>query len=88
MNCIKDSIFPKTEAPSKQNKNGILDFERWLSCEVFRPNNEDFNLHKSEGVNSLYHFIKKHPEKKLPAIVQSLRIPIKTLERWIKKIKV
>ncbi len=41
----------------------------------------------SEGVNILYTYIKKNPGKRIPHFEKVLKIPAKTLERWIKKLK-
>ncbi|MCG2700707.1 putative DNA binding domain-containing protein [Candidatus Parcubacteria bacterium] len=41
----------------------------------------------SEGVNILFEFIKNNPAKRIPYFEEQLKIPMKTLERWLKKLK-
>ena len=41
----------------------------------------------SEGVKRLLEFIKKNPGKRIPFFKRELRIPAKTLERWLKQLK-
>jgi len=41
----------------------------------------------SEGVKKLFEFIKKNPGKRIPFFERELRIPGKTLERWLKQLK-
>jgi len=45
---------------------------------------EGINGGINEGINSLIQFISDHPGKRLPEIEKYLKIPVKTLERWIK----
>jgi len=42
---------------------------------------------KSEGVNSVIGYIKQNPGKRAPYIAKAISIPLKTLERWLKKLK-
>jgi len=48
---------------------------------------EGVNEGVTEGVKSIMEYIKKHPGRRAPHIAEALNIPLKTLERWIKKIK-
>ena len=41
----------------------------------------------NEGINVLYNYIKKNPNKRVSQIEKDLEIPQKTLERWIKSLK-
>jgi len=41
----------------------------------------------SEGVNSLYRCIQQNPGLRLPEYSTMLNIPLKTLERWVKKLR-
>ena len=41
----------------------------------------------SEGVKQLLAYIRKNPGKRTSQISQELKVPIKTLERWIKKLR-
>ena len=41
----------------------------------------------NEGINSLYKYIQKFPNKRVIQIEKDLDIPSKTLERWIKELK-
>lgn len=41
----------------------------------------------NEGINTLYEFIKKNPSKRVSQIEKELKIPSKTLERWIRVLK-
>jgi len=41
----------------------------------------------SEGVNSVIGYIKQNPGKRAPYIAKAISIPLKTLERWLKKLK-
>jgi len=41
----------------------------------------------SEGINSLYIFLKNNPSKRVSQLKKELGVPAKTLERWIKKLK-
>jgi ATP-dependent DNA helicase RecG len=40
-----------------------------------------------EGVNSLLVYIRKNPGQRIIHISKALKVPQKTLERWIKKLK-
>ncbi len=48
---------------------------------------EGVNEGVSEGVNSLLVYIRKNPGQRIIHISQALKVPQKTLERWIKKLK-
>ena len=41
----------------------------------------------NEGINSLYNYIKSNPSQRVSQIKNSLDVPAKTLERWIKQLK-
>jgi ATP-dependent DNA helicase RecG len=41
----------------------------------------------SEGVNTLFDYIKNNPGKRTPQFEEALGVPIKTVERWLKKLK-
>ncbi len=41
----------------------------------------------SEGVNRLMVYIRQHPGLRTPAISKGLRVPAKTIERWVKQLK-
>jgi len=41
----------------------------------------------SEGVNSIIEYIKQNPGKRAPYIAGASGVPLKTLERWLKKLK-
>ena len=41
----------------------------------------------SEGVNSIIEYIKQNPGKRAPYIAKASGVPLKTLERWLKKLK-
>ena len=49
--------------------------------------NEGINKGLNEGIKNLYAFIEKNPHLRVSQISQSLNIPAKTLERWIKQLK-
>ncbi|MBU1666998.1 putative DNA binding domain-containing protein [bacterium] len=42
----------------------------------------------NEGIDSLYDFIKKHPNQKANIISEKLGIPLRTIQRWLKELKV
>ena len=42
----------------------------------------------SGGVNRLLEFIRSYPGLRIPQISESLEVPAKTLERWIKRLRV
>lgn len=44
-------------------------------------------IRKNEGVNALWDFIKKHPDKRVPQFSKALKVPSKTIERWLKVLK-
>ncbi len=48
---------------------------------------EGVNEGVSEGVNLLFAYIRKNPGQRAPHISQALKVPQKTLERWLKKLK-
>ena len=41
----------------------------------------------SEGVKSIIEYIKQNPGKRAPYIAKATGVPLKTLERWLKKLK-
>ena len=41
----------------------------------------------NEGINFLYDYIKKNPSQRITHIEDNLKIPAKTIERWIKQLK-
>ncbi len=41
----------------------------------------------NEGVNALFEYIKNNPGKRTPKFKEDLGFPIKTIERWLKKLK-
>jgi len=41
----------------------------------------------SEGVNSLYQCIKDNPGRRIPDYSKTLNVPVKTLERWVQKLR-
>ncbi len=41
----------------------------------------------SEGVNALFDYIKNNPGKRAPQFEESLDVPLKTIERWLKKLR-
>lgn len=41
----------------------------------------------NEGVSSLLAYILKNPGKRIPHFEKALKVPAKTIERWIKKLK-
>ncbi|MBA3066355.1 transcriptional regulator [bacterium] len=48
---------------------------------------EGVNEGVNEGVSSVIEYIRQNPGKRAPYIAQALNVPLKTLERWLKKIK-
>lgn len=52
-----------------------------------KPQGEGVSEGVSEGVNSLIEFIKNNPGNRTPYIEKSLKVPKKTLERWLGKLK-
>lgn len=42
---------------------------------------------RGEGVNLLYQCIKDNPGTKTPQLAERLKVPVKTLERWIKLLR-
>jgi ATP-dependent DNA helicase RecG len=53
------------------------------TTEKINEQNEGVN----EGVNSMIEYIRKNPGKRAPHIAEALGVPLKTLERWLKKMK-
>ncbi|MFH0784553.1 MAG: hypothetical protein V2B20_21700 [Pseudomonadota bacterium] len=49
--------------------------------------NEGVNEGANEGANRPYQVIMEKPGVRLPELSNTLRIPIKTLERWIKQLR-
>lgn len=49
---------------------------------------EGVNEGVNEGVKFLLEYIRKNPGKRAPYIAIMIKIPLKTLERWLKKLKV
>jgi predicted HTH transcriptional regulator len=52
-----------------------------------RPASEGINGGVNEGINQLFEFIRKSPDKRVVEIAAALNIPSKTIERWIKKLR-
>lgn len=50
--------------------------------------NEGVSEGVNEGVNELFFFIEKNPGKRIPFFEKELNIPRKTLERWLKELRV
>ena len=46
-----------------------------------------FFKNSSEGINSLYDFIKNNPSLRVSQLEKKLNIPAKTIEQWIKQLK-
>jgi ATP-dependent DNA helicase RecG len=42
---------------------------------------------ENEGINKLYNYIKNNPNTRLSKIEKELKVPQKTLERWVKILK-
>ena len=42
----------------------------------------------NEGVNALFSYIRKNPGKRAPYISRVLKVPQKTIERWLKNLKI
>ncbi|MCX6579147.1 MAG: hypothetical protein NT166_03065 [Candidatus Aminicenantes bacterium] len=49
--------------------------------------NEGLSEGINEGINKLFFHIATHPGERLTEISNQLKIPKKTLERWIKELK-
>jgi len=48
---------------------------------------EGVNEGINEGVNALFNYIKNNPGRRTPKFEEALGVPIKTIERWLKKLK-
>ena len=42
----------------------------------------------SEGVNSVLEYIRKNPGQRIPIISRAVNVAPKTLERWLRKLKI
>jgi len=49
--------------------------------------NEGITEGITEGINLVIKFIEDNPGKRIPYISSSLKIPSKTIERWVKELK-
>ena len=49
--------------------------------------NEGVSEGVSEGVKSLYQCIKDNPGRRIPDYSKMLNVPVKTLERWVQKLR-
>jgi ATP-dependent DNA helicase RecG len=49
--------------------------------------NEEVKEEVNEYIKELYDYIKKHPGHKAASISEALAIPLRTVERWIRKLK-
>ena len=62
----------------------------WTAVKVtFYKSRENVRINEgiNEGIKKLYNYIKNNPHKRTSQISKDLQVPIKTLERWIKKLK-
>ena len=68
-------------------KNKINGFTQGETSGASEGINEGVSEGVSEGINALLEFINKTPGLRAPEISSVMGIPLKTLERWIKKLK-
>ena len=54
---------------------------------IEKVGDEGVNEGVNEGVKFPLEYIRKNPGKRAPYIAGMLKVPLKTLERWLKKLK-
>ncbi len=55
--------------------------------EISASPSEGVNEGVSEGVDALFDYIKNNPGNRTPQFEEALSVPVKTIERWLKKLK-
>ena len=75
-------FFIEFERPAKGK-----DTELGVSEGVSEGVNEGVSEGVNEGVNLMIKYIKQNPGKRAPYIAGAVNVPLKTLERWLKKVK-
>ena len=90
-NRIVDACLQKgLDKPLFEEKKGafVITFFRNKTNEgVSEVINKGVNEGISGGINRLFNFIKSNPGKRTVEISKQLNVPRKTIERWIKKLK-